>query len=285
MQEQLSPDCVTSSGVLLTAIKIFPDLDHKLQLSWTYCWAWVTQTGVGAVVPPPECRLEDPSNAVTLLLVPSCLHEAGQLSQSAHFSLQLPYTVLGLGRSANFLDHLYVGIPRQTGETVRKQDIIPWQSQVLTQPVDIYICANIKLGFTFRWLFHKDTPGRLSSQVCAEWNSVWHAWRRDFNVSAINQRKTQRGMASGAQLGSRNLFKQMVDLFGLMLLKAMRRGQCFLCSKDFVWNRFILLLIICMTLEAEDNCKYCLYTRLFQIVEGVIILSSTRFSANVKNGE
>lgn len=41
-------------------------------------------------------------------------------------------------------------------------------------------------------------------------------------------------MASGAQLGSRNLFKQMVDLFGLMLLKAMRRGQCFLCSKDFV---------------------------------------------------
>lgn len=63
-------------------------------------------------------------NAATFL-VPSCLHEAGQLSQSAHFSLQLPYTVLGLGRSANFLDHLYVGVPRQTGETVRKQDISP----------------------------------------------------------------------------------------------------------------------------------------------------------------
>uniref|UniRef100_A0A7N6BLM5 T-cell immunomodulatory protein TIP C2 domain-containing protein n=1 Tax=Anabas testudineus TaxID=64144 RepID=A0A7N6BLM5_ANATE len=45
---------------------------------------------------------------------------AGQLSQSAHFSLQLPYTVLGLGRSANFLDHLYVGIPQQPGQTVRK---------------------------------------------------------------------------------------------------------------------------------------------------------------------
>jgi len=41
------------------------------------------------------------------------------LSQSAHFSLQLPYTVLGLGRSANFLDHLYVGIPRPSGVTVR----------------------------------------------------------------------------------------------------------------------------------------------------------------------
>lgn len=43
---------------------------------------------------------------------------AGQLSQSAHLALQLPYNVLGLGRSANFLDHLYVGIPRPSGEKV-----------------------------------------------------------------------------------------------------------------------------------------------------------------------
>lgn len=55
------------------------------------------------------------------LVCPS-LPAAGQLSQSAHFSLQLPYTVLGLGRSANFLDHLFVGIPRQPGETVRKYE-------------------------------------------------------------------------------------------------------------------------------------------------------------------
>lgn len=46
------------------------------------------------------------------------IHAAGQLSQSAHLSLQLPYTVLGLGRSANFLDHLYVGIPRPLGDKV-----------------------------------------------------------------------------------------------------------------------------------------------------------------------
>ncbi|XP_015230653.1 PREDICTED: T-cell immunomodulatory protein [Cyprinodon variegatus] len=62
---------------------------------------------------------------------------AGQLSQSAHFSLQLPYTVLGLGRSANFLDHLFVGIPRQPGETeMRKQEwtaIIP-NSQLIVIP-------------------------------------------------------------------------------------------------------------------------------------------------------
>lgn len=47
------------------------------------------------------------------------LSAAGQLSQSAHLSLQLPYTVLGLGRSANFLDHLFVGIPRPPGVKVQ----------------------------------------------------------------------------------------------------------------------------------------------------------------------
>uniref|UniRef100_A0A8C7IUS4 Integrin alpha FG-GAP repeat containing 1 n=1 Tax=Oncorhynchus kisutch TaxID=8019 RepID=A0A8C7IUS4_ONCKI len=62
---------------------------------------------------------------------------SGQLSQSAHLSLQLPYTVLGLGRSANFLDHLYVGIPRPLGDKdVRKQEwtaIIP-NSQLIVIP-------------------------------------------------------------------------------------------------------------------------------------------------------
>uniref|UniRef100_A0A8C9V3V3 Integrin alpha FG-GAP repeat containing 1 n=1 Tax=Scleropages formosus TaxID=113540 RepID=A0A8C9V3V3_SCLFO len=61
---------------------------------------------------------------------------AGQLSQSAHLSLQLPYTVLGLGRSANFLDHLYVGIPRPLGDGSRKQEwtaIIP-NSQLIVIP-------------------------------------------------------------------------------------------------------------------------------------------------------
>ncbi|KAK1890841.1 T-cell immunomodulatory protein [Dissostichus eleginoides] len=63
--------------------------------------------------------------------------EAGQLSQSAHFSLQLPYTVLGLGRSANFLDHLFVGIPRKPGETAARMKewtaIIP-NSQLIVIP-------------------------------------------------------------------------------------------------------------------------------------------------------
>ncbi|XP_073515778.1 T-cell immunomodulatory protein [Phyllobates terribilis] len=62
---------------------------------------------------------------------------AGQLSQSAHSALQLPYNVLGLGRSANFLDHLYVGIPRPPGEKqIRRQEwtaIIP-NSQLIVIP-------------------------------------------------------------------------------------------------------------------------------------------------------
>ncbi|XP_053575361.1 T-cell immunomodulatory protein [Bombina bombina] len=62
---------------------------------------------------------------------------AGQLSQSAHLALQLPYNVLGLGRSANFLDHLFVGIPRPPGEKeIRRQEwtaIIP-NSQLIVIP-------------------------------------------------------------------------------------------------------------------------------------------------------
>ncbi|XP_044283623.1 T-cell immunomodulatory protein isoform X2 [Varanus komodoensis] len=62
---------------------------------------------------------------------------AGQLSQSAHFALQLPYNVLGLGRSANFLDHLFVGIPRPLDEkSPRTQEwtaIIP-NSQLIVIP-------------------------------------------------------------------------------------------------------------------------------------------------------
>ncbi|XP_037085232.1 T-cell immunomodulatory protein-like [Pollicipes pollicipes] len=37
---------------------------------------------------------------------------AAQLSLSGHHALQLPYTVLGLGRSPNFVDDLKIGVPR-----------------------------------------------------------------------------------------------------------------------------------------------------------------------------
>nr|KAF6410164.1 integrin alpha FG-GAP repeat containing 1 [Rousettus aegyptiacus] len=78
---------------------------------------------------------------------------AGQLSQSAHLALQLPYNVLGLGRSANFLDHLYVGIPRPSGEkSPRKQEwtaIIPnSQLIVIPYPHDVPRSWSAKLYLT-----------------------------------------------------------------------------------------------------------------------------------------
>ncbi|KAJ7374619.1 T-cell immunomodulatory protein [Desmophyllum pertusum] len=61
---------------------------------------------------------------------------AAQLSQSAYFALQCPYTVFGLGRTPNFVDELAVGIPRSINSPERKQvwpSIIP-NSQVIVIP-------------------------------------------------------------------------------------------------------------------------------------------------------
>lgn len=61
---------------------------------------------------------------------------AAQLSQSAYFALQCPYTVFGLGRTPNFVEQLAVGIPRSTGSSERERgwsSIIP-NSQVIVVP-------------------------------------------------------------------------------------------------------------------------------------------------------
>jgi len=39
------------------------------------------------------------------------LCEGGQLSQSAHFALQLPYVMFGLGQTPNFVEEVGAGIP------------------------------------------------------------------------------------------------------------------------------------------------------------------------------
>lgn len=61
---------------------------------------------------------------------------AAQLSQSAYFALQCPYTVFGLGRTPNFVDKLAVGMPRSTDSPKRTRvwmSIIP-NSQVIVIP-------------------------------------------------------------------------------------------------------------------------------------------------------
>ncbi|XP_067126957.1 T-cell immunomodulatory protein [Centruroides vittatus] len=61
---------------------------------------------------------------------------AVQLHQSAYFSLQLPYSVFGLGETPNFVDKLYVTIPGFSNDNVRKHEwnqIIP-NSQMVVIP-------------------------------------------------------------------------------------------------------------------------------------------------------
>ncbi|GFN89821.1 T-cell immunomodulatory protein [Plakobranchus ocellatus] len=62
--------------------------------------------------------------------------QASQLSQSAYFSLQLPFMLFGLGQTPNFVDELWVGIPYPEGRSPRVHSwssIIP-NSQIIIIP-------------------------------------------------------------------------------------------------------------------------------------------------------
>lgn len=61
------------------------------------------------------------SHCLRMLIALFVIFSAAQLSQSAYFALQCPYTVFGLGRTPNFVDELAVGIPRSKG-SVRLND-------------------------------------------------------------------------------------------------------------------------------------------------------------------
>ena len=61
---------------------------------------------------------------------------AAQLSQSAHFALQLPYTLFGLGQTPNFVEEITVGIPTPKHKSDRKRtwtQIIP-NSHIIVIP-------------------------------------------------------------------------------------------------------------------------------------------------------
>ncbi|CAH1778892.1 unnamed protein product, partial [Owenia fusiformis] len=64
---------------------------------------------------------------------------AGQMPQAAHFALQLPFTVFGLGQTPNFIDNLHVGVPRPKDKNIRKRSwtsVIP-NSQITIVPYPI----------------------------------------------------------------------------------------------------------------------------------------------------
>jgi hypothetical protein len=57
-----------------------------------------------------------------------------QLTQTAHFALQLPYTIFGLGMAPNFVDYLWVNI---SGKTHSWPQIIPnSQLYIIPYPPD-----------------------------------------------------------------------------------------------------------------------------------------------------
>lgn len=52
-------------------------------------------------------RTQRPGTDTLAIEIRSC---ATQLAQTAHHSLQLPYTIFGLGMAPNFLDFMYVNV-------------------------------------------------------------------------------------------------------------------------------------------------------------------------------
>lgn len=83
---------------------------------------------------------------------------ASQLSQSSYMSLQLPYTIFGLGATPNFVEHLRVGIVAiTTGDNIRgfKKEwtqIIP-NSQLVISPNPRQIPYKYNESHTL-FLFH-----------------------------------------------------------------------------------------------------------------------------------
>ena len=89
----------------------------------------------------------------------------GQLTQSAHFSLHMPYTVFGLGSTPNFVDMLTATIPGQNSSFIRTgvwTQIVPdaqvvlipypadiasqWRSKLFLTPSDMVLSTLITLA-------------------------------------------------------------------------------------------------------------------------------------------
>eukprot|EP01080_Neovahlkampfia_damariscottae_P007529 gene7529-11853_t len=72
-----------------------------------------------------------------------------QLSQSTYFSLQLPYTHYGIGRTAGYIEELFVGVP--AGIYSLFQGVIP-NSQLLVIPGSWILEMYVSISGTFVWV-------------------------------------------------------------------------------------------------------------------------------------
>ncbi|EFN80779.1 T-cell immunomodulatory protein [Harpegnathos saltator] len=86
---------------------------------------------------------------------------AAQLPQSAHFSLNLPYTTFGLGRTPNFVDALTIGVGGKSREWPQiipnsQMVVIPnpiaepsrWKAQLFVTPSKLILLSAAALGAT-----------------------------------------------------------------------------------------------------------------------------------------
>lgn len=86
---------------------------------------------------------------------------SAQIPQSGYFALQLPYTVLGLGRTANFVDSLTVGLSglNRTWTLIipnSQMVVVPWpintankwKAQLFITPSKLIWMSVISLGAT-----------------------------------------------------------------------------------------------------------------------------------------
>jgi len=67
-----------------------------------------------------------------------------QLAQSAYSPLQTPYTVHGLGRTNNYIEEFYVGIPYNYGQG--------WQMWIAQIPNSQLVCFPYPPGDPVNWL-------------------------------------------------------------------------------------------------------------------------------------
>lgn len=86
---------------------------------------------------------------------------SAQIPQSGYFSLQLPYTIFGLGRTPNFVDSLTVGLSNRSRNWTQlipnsqmivvpwpREDPKGWKAQLFVTPSNLIVMSVVALGVT-----------------------------------------------------------------------------------------------------------------------------------------
>ena len=117
-----------------------------------------------------------------------------QLSQSAYMSLQLPYVPFGLGRTSNYIDELYMGVP--LGQKERHwgswPGIIP-NSQIAATP---YV-ADDPINWQM-WLFINPSAGALwvalgtLAALILSGAATWYFYRRERKEDVIEKEEMRK---------------------------------------------------------------------------------------------